>query len=31
MTDVHNFLGVFGHVNLDYIMSVDELPKPNTC
>ncbi len=30
MNQVHNFLGVFGHVNLDYIMSVGELPKPNT-
>jgi sugar/nucleoside kinase (ribokinase family) len=30
MSQVHNFLGVFGHVNIDYIMNVDELPKPNT-
>ena len=28
--DVHNFLGVFGHVNLDYLMDVESLPKPNT-
>lgn len=27
---VHNFLGVFGHVNIDYIMEVKSLPKPNT-
>jgi len=30
MSQIHNFVGIFGHVNLDYIMSVDELPKPNT-
>ncbi|MDO9537671.1 MAG: carbohydrate kinase family protein [Thermoplasmata archaeon] len=27
---VHNFVGVFGHVNLDYLMKVERLPKPNT-
>ena len=27
---VHNFLGVFGHVNLDYLMEVEALPKANT-
>jgi sugar/nucleoside kinase (ribokinase family) len=27
---VHNFLGVFGHVNLDYLMEVEALPKPNS-
>ena len=26
-----NFLGVFGHVNIDYIMNVTKLPEPNTC
>ena len=26
----HNFLGVFGHVNLDYLMDVEALPKPNS-
>lgn len=26
----HNFLGVFGHVNIDYIMEVEKLPEPNT-
>lgn len=25
------FLGVFGHVNIDYIMKVQKLPAPNTC
>jgi sugar/nucleoside kinase (ribokinase family) len=30
MSQIHNFVGIFGHVNLDYIMNVDELPKPNT-
>ncbi|MFO7618252.1 MAG: carbohydrate kinase family protein [Thermoplasmata archaeon] len=30
MTDLHNFVGIFGHVNLDYIMDVDKLPAPNT-
>lgn len=25
-----NFLGVFGHVNLDYIVSLERLPEPNT-
>jgi len=26
----HNFLAVFGHVNIDYLMQVDALPKPNS-
>jgi len=26
-----NFVGIFGHVNIDYIMKVDKLPAPNTC
>jgi sugar/nucleoside kinase (ribokinase family) len=26
-----NFLGVFGHVAVDQICSVDRFPKPNTC
>jgi len=26
----HNFLGVFGHVNVDYLMDVESLPEPNT-
>ncbi len=26
----HNFLGVFGHVNIDYLMDVESLPKSNT-
>jgi sugar/nucleoside kinase (ribokinase family) len=26
-----NFLGVFGHVNIDYLMNVTKLPEPNTC
>ena len=26
----HNFVGIFGHVNLDYIMEVEKLPTPNT-
>jgi sugar/nucleoside kinase (ribokinase family) len=26
-----SFLGVFGHVNIDYIMNVKKLPAPNTC
>lgn len=26
----HNFVGIFGHVNLDYIMDVEKLPQPNT-
>lgn len=30
MKEVHNFLGVFGHVNIDYLMNVDKLPAPNT-
>ncbi|MBA3046289.1 MAG: carbohydrate kinase family protein [Candidatus Thermoplasmatota archaeon] len=30
MSDTHNFLGVFGHVNIDYLMKVEKLPKPNT-
>jgi len=30
MKDMHNFVGVFGHVNLDYIMDVEKLPAPNT-
>ena len=30
MTEVHNFLGVFGHVNIDYLMNVEKLPAPNT-
>ena len=25
-----NFLGVYGHVNLDYIIGLEHLPKPNT-
>ena len=25
-----NFLGVFGHVNLDYIVTLERLPEPNT-
>ena len=25
-----NFVGIFGHVNLDYIMDVEKLPEPNT-
>ena len=25
-----NFVGIFGHVNLDYIMEVEKLPEPNT-
>ena len=25
-----NFIGIFGHVNLDYIMDVEKLPQPNT-
>jgi len=27
---VKNFLGVYGHVNLDYIIDVRRLPEPNT-
>ncbi len=27
---VTGFLGVFGHVNLDYIVSLEKLPEPNT-
>ncbi|OGS51501.1 MAG: hypothetical protein A3K65_05000 [Euryarchaeota archaeon RBG_16_68_12] len=27
---VTGFLGVFGHVNLDYIVSLERLPEPNT-
>ena len=27
---VRNFLGVFGHVILDYIMTLESLPEPNT-
>ncbi len=30
MSQTHNFVGIFGHVNIDYIMNVDELPKANT-
>lgn len=30
MKEVHNFLGVFGHVNIDYLMTVKKLPAPNT-
>ena len=26
----HNYVGIFGHVNLDYIMDVEKLPQPNT-
>ncbi len=26
----HNFIGVFGHVNIDFIMDVEKLPQPNT-
>jgi sugar/nucleoside kinase (ribokinase family) len=26
-----SFLGVFGHVNIDYLMKVEKLPAPNTC
>lgn len=26
-----SFIGIFGHVNIDYIMKVDKLPPPNTC
>jgi sugar/nucleoside kinase (ribokinase family) len=28
--DVKNFLGVFGHVVMDYIVTLRRLPKPNT-
>ncbi len=27
---VRHFLGVYGHVNLDYILDLSRLPKPNT-
>ena len=27
---MHNFVGIFGHVNLDYIMDVEKFPEPNT-
>ncbi len=25
-----NFLGIFGHTNMDFIMTLDKLPEPNT-
>jgi sugar/nucleoside kinase (ribokinase family) len=28
--DVKNFLGAFGHVNMDYIITLRHLPRPNT-
>jgi sugar/nucleoside kinase (ribokinase family) len=28
---VENYLGVFGHVNIDFLMNVERLPRPNTC
>jgi len=30
MSQEQNFVGIFGHVNLDYIMNVEKLPAPNT-
>lgn len=30
MSSSENFVGIFGHVNLDYIMEVEKLPEPNT-
>ncbi len=30
MSQSENFVGIFGHVNLDYIMDVEKLPEPNT-
>ncbi len=30
MSQSENFVGIFGHVNLDYIMDVEKLPQPNT-
>ena len=30
MNQSENFVGIFGHVNLDYIMDVEKLPEPNT-
>ena len=30
MSQSENFVGIFGHVNLDYIMDVKKLPEPNT-
>ncbi|RLC73974.1 MAG: hypothetical protein DRI61_17490, partial [Chloroflexi bacterium] len=30
MSQPDNFVGIFGHVNLDYIMEVEKLPQPNT-
>jgi len=30
MSQPENYVGIFGHVNLDYIMDVEKLPQPNT-